>query len=135
MRKLFLLGIIFLISNTINAQLTTDLQTKVENVSATSFNEMIQKDANAQLIDIRTPGEFKAGHIKNAKSVNFYDPSFAKNIEALKLDKNQAIYVYCRSGHRSGNSLRIFKSLGFSHIVNLAYGINDWFRSGLPVER
>ncbi len=137
MKKLLFLGILWLSIHQVSAQYAADLkvETKIDNVSAQQFNQMIQKDAQAQIIDIRTPQEYKMGHIKGAVLVNFYDPNFAQNIQKAGLDKNKTIYIYCRSGHRSGNSLRIFKALGFTHIVNLAHGINDWYRSSLPLEK
>jgi len=135
--KVTLFLLLFGISINSNAQFLKDVQTKsiVENVSASDFSAKINAEKNLQLLDIRTIGEYKSGHLKNAKLINFYDPNFAKNIEAAGLDKNIPVYIYCRSGNRSGHAVALFKRLGFKHIVNLAYGINDWYRSGLPIEK
>jgi len=133
--KVSLLLLFLVISLNSTAQFVKDVQTKiqVENVSAQDFSKKINADKTLQLIDVRTMGEYKRGHIKNAVLINFYDPNFAKNIEAAKLNKQLPIYIYCRSGNRSGHAVQLFKRLGFTHIINLAYGINDWNRSGLPI--
>ncbi len=138
MKKLSVLLILFLGFSSLQAQQLSSVKKnndtqQVKNVSAIDFNEMLEETNYQQLIDIRTPQEFKAGHIKAAVLINFYDPNFSNNIENAELDKEKPIYIYCRSGHRSRNSIRIFKKLGFKKIINLAYGINDWYRNGLPI--
>ena len=100
----------------------------VKNVSATEFATII-RDGKGQLIDIRTPGEFNAGHIKGAKMIDFYAPDFREKLAGL--DKKQPVYVYCRSGNRSGQAVRILQGMGFKEVVNLQRGINDWVSSGL----
>ncbi len=129
----FLLGLSF--SST--AQFAKDVQKKVaaENVSAKDFANKIDAEGTLQLIDIRTIGEYKNGHLIGARLIDFYNPDFVKNIEAAGYNKNVTIYIYCRSGSRSGRAINLFKKLGFKHIVNLAYGINDWNRSQMPIER
>jgi len=105
----------------------------INNTRAKIFFQMLNREKNPQIIDIRTPQEYKSGHIKNAILIDFYDPNFAQNVEKAGLDKNKPIYIYCRSGHRSGNSIKIFQKLGFKHIVNLGYGINEWKHLQLPL--
>ena len=138
MKKLATLIILFTTILNLQAQ---DLSTKkkldkssVINVSAIVFKKMLSEHTNTQIIDIRTPQEYKAGHIKGAKLINFYDSNFMKNIEKAELKKEQPIFIYCRSGHRSKASIRFFKELGFKKIVNLAHGINDWYKNEFPVE-
>ncbi len=118
------------------AQFVKDLQ-KVEpvirNTRAKIFSKLIHQTKNPQIIDIRTPGEYASGHLKNAILINYYDRNFAKNIEKAGLDKSRPVFIYCRSGHRSGNAIPVFKKLGFKHIINLAYGINEWKRLNLPL--
>ena len=95
--KVSLLLLFLVISLNSTAQFVKDVQTKiqVENVSAQDFSKKINAEKTLQLIDVRTMGEYKRGHIKNAVLINFYDPNFAKNIEAAKLNKQLPIYIYC----------------------------------------
>jgi len=119
-----------------NAQFVKDLahaKPTIKNTRAKIFYQMLNNEKNPQIIDIRTPQEYKSGHIKGAILINFYDPDFAKNVEKAGLDKNKPIYIYCRSGNRTGRSIQIFQRLGFKHIVNLGYGLNEWNRLQLPL--
>ena len=119
-----------------HAQFVKDLahaKPTVKNTRAKIFYQMLNQTKNPQIIDIRTPQEYQAGHIKNAVLINFYDPNFAQNVEKAGLDKNKPIYIYCRSGNRTGRSIKIFQQLGFKHIVNLGYGLNEWKRLLLPL--
>jgi len=83
------------------------------------------------LIDVRTPGEFSAGHIKSAKMIDFYADSFKQEIE--KLDKTKDYLFYCRSGNRSGQTRNLVQSMGFKgKIYNMAGGIRSWRSSSYP---
>jgi len=124
--------------NQVSAQLVKDVVktgVTVKNERAKIFYQLLNRTKAPQIIDIRTPREYAAGHIKDAVLINFYDPNFAKNIEKAGLNKLEPIFIYCRSGNRSGHAIPIFKKLGFRHIVNMVYGINEWNRLMLPVEK
>jgi len=64
-----------------------------------------------QLVDVRTPAEYAAGHLEGAINIDIYSPDFEKRLAAL--DKNAPLYLYCRSGARSGQAMSTAKSLGF----------------------
>ena len=79
------------------------------------------KQNGAVLIDVRTPAEYDAGHYQDSINIDYYSDSFRDELN--KLDKNKKYYIYCRSGHRSGNALFIMQELGFSNVHDLAGGI------------
>ncbi len=108
---------------------------QIENLNAQDFYQLLKQTTSPQLIDVRTSAEFYQGHIPKAIFINYYDRNFMSDIKEAGLDTNKAVFIYCRSGHRSGNAIKIFKELGFNHIINLAYGINEWYRPGLPIEK
>ncbi|WP_316930389.1 rhodanese-like domain-containing protein [Formosa agariphila] len=58
--------------------------------------------------------------MKNAKNIDFFSSNFTNEIS--KLDKNKAIYVYCRSGARSKQSSKKLSALGFTEIYDLKNG-------------
>ncbi|VAV83547.1 Rhodanese-like domain protein, partial [hydrothermal vent metagenome] len=70
-----------------------------------------------QLIDVRTPKEYKGGHIENATLIDYFADNFKENLQ--QLDKDKPVYLYCRSGHRSGNSAKILAEMGFKEIYDL----------------
>lgn len=89
------------------------------------------ESGSVQIIDVRTPAEFQEGHIKNAKNIDFLSPSFSKEI--IGLDKEKPVYIYCRSGNRSGKSVKDFLNAGFKEVYDLEVGIVGWKSEGLPV--
>jgi len=68
----------------------------------------------AIVLDVRSPAEFKDGHIKG--SLNF--PLQNLNSQMNKLKKEQVIVTCCRSGSRSGMAKRMLKANGFQHVHN-----------------
>ena len=92
-------------------------------VDVPEFESLI-KNKNVLLVDVRTPQEYQAGHIEGAKSLNFFDDDFKKQLSTL--DKNQAIAVYCKSGHRSGKTREMLKQMGFKTVYDLKGGYLNW---------
>jgi phage shock protein E len=75
-------------------------------------------DAAAPLIiDARTEAEWNEGHLEGAVLIP-YD-TIAQGITAVAPDKNTEIYLYCRTGHRSGIALETLKKAGYSNLTNL----------------
>ncbi|MDT8447071.1 MAG: rhodanese-like domain-containing protein [bacterium] len=79
-----------------------------------------------QALDLRTPGEFNSGHINGALNFNYYDKSFQGQLE--QLDRNLAYLVYCQTGGRSSDAMRLLNQLGFKKIYHLYRGASG----GLP---
>ncbi len=86
-----------------------------------------------QLVDIRTLGEFNQGHLKDALNYDFYKPTFMQQMNTL--DKSQPVYIYCRSGHRSGIAAKKLERAGFKKVYDLRGGVNYWMRNGLKLTR
>ena len=77
-----------------------------------------------QLVDVRTPKEYKEGHIKGAKNIDFFSEKFSRKFK--KFDKNKPVYIYCRSGNRSAKAAVKLSEMGFSTIIDLEGGYNAW---------
>lgn len=105
----------------------------VRHVSATEAAEILKKYPSVKILDVRTGIEYNRGHISDATNINYYSFSFKEKL--AKLDKNITWLVHCRSGVRSGKSLPILKSLGFSSIIHLDGGTSAWTKSGLPLQK
>jgi phage shock protein E len=83
-------------------------------VSGAEARQLVR--TGARLVDVRTPGEFTAGHIEGA--INIPVQELEARLNELQ-PKDRGIVVYCRSGHRSGNAARMLKSAGFSVVHDL----------------
>ncbi len=77
------------------------------------------------LIDVRTPMEYRLGHIKGA--VNIPLDNLRKEINNIKVEKNTPIYVNCQVGLRAYLALRILQENGFKHVYNLSGGYKTYF--------
>lgn len=77
-----------------------------------------------QLIDVRTPEEYKEKHIKYAENIDFFSKEF--NAEFSKLDMQQPVYIYCRSGNRSKRAADKLSAMGFTKIYDLKGGILNY---------
>ena len=85
---------------------------------------VILSNKNVQLVDVRTPEEFKLGHINNSELINVKSNDF-ESIALEKLDKNKPIYMYCRSGKRGQKACNILQKKGFK-VYNLEGGYLKW---------
>jgi phage shock protein E len=91
------------------------------------FSHAITKPGTV-LVDVRTAGEFAAGHIANAINIDVESPTFSSDI--ANLDKNATYALYCHSGRRSGIALQTMQQAGFTHVYDMSGGIQEWQSSG-----
>lgn len=140
MKNSILITLFFVISltlsckeNKIEEQKTTKSEQQIiinKKLVASDFNATIE-NKSVQLIDVRTPKEYKDGHIKNSENIDFYDTDFLTQMN--KLDKNKPLYIYCRSGGRSGKAAIQLKEQGFTKVYDLQGGILDWKKNNLEL--
>ena len=122
---------------------TTALADKVEkkpaaviHLNAIQASKMVigpNAEKRPTIIDIRTLGEFKAGHLESAIHIDFLKEDFPDAIQ--KLNRDKPYLVHCQSGGRSSNSLKLWKTLGFTKIYHLDGGFLAWKKAGLPVAK
>ena len=116
MNRLFstLLILVFFIS------CTAQTNSSIQKLGTTDFKTIISSD-EIQLVDVRTPKEFAAGHIQGAINSNYFDKneliSFFKT-----LDKSKPVAVYCKVGGRSAKAANILEEMGFKEIYDLKGG-------------
>ncbi len=105
--------------------------TKTE-LSPTEFSTQMSTMPDEVLIDVRTPGEFAAGHLQNAKNIDWNGAAFES--EVAQLDKEKPVLVYCQSGRRSDAAADKMRAMGFKNVLELDGGFAGWRSAGLPVE-
>lgn len=104
-----------------NGQNKTDGGGIAENVNVEEFSKHLD---GAQILDVRTPGEWNEGIIEGATMANIYEEDFEQQLE--KLDKDKPVAVYCKVGGRSGQAMAKMKELGFKEVYNLNGGMDAW---------
>lgn len=111
---------------------TVSAQQKAALVPPAKFAQKIAAE-KGQVIDVRTPKEYKAGHIENAVNIHVYDKDFEQRLD--KLDKSKPVYVYCKAGGRSAEAVEIMQKKGFKKITELDGGMDAWAEAGKPVKQ
>lgn len=86
-------------------------------------NENIDADETILVLDVRTQAEYDSGHIVGAMLLTL--DLIEESIEGIYTDKDQVIYVYCRSGNRSEKASKIMNELGYKNVHDLG-GITNW---------
>ncbi len=95
-----------------------------DNIKPEEFNSGAYT-SNAQLLDVRTIGEFRSGHLKGAMQADWLDQEQFQERTAY-LDKNVPLYVYCLSGGRGAEAVEFLRSHGFAKVKNLEGGLIAW---------
>ncbi|MFC0185153.1 thioredoxin [Pseudarcicella hirudinis] len=101
-------------------------------LSPNDFEKKYSENPNAQLIDVRTPGEYGGGHLPNAQNVDYRSADFAQKIQSL--DKEKPVFVYCLSGGRSKAASDLLRQNGFKEVIDLQGGYLKWTSLNKPVE-
>ena len=83
-----------------------------------------------QLVDVREPDEWDAGHIPGARHIEL-DQLTA---EAGTIDRDKPIVFQCSGGNRSELAADAFRASGYE-AYNMAGGLKAWIDAGLPVEK
>jgi rhodanese-related sulfurtransferase len=109
---------------------------QVQHITALEAKTVIDQNTGKPdfvVLDLRTPKEYAGGHIAGAVLLDYRSPGFQKGMR--QLDTSKRYLIYCRTGNRSGQALKIFREMGFESIYHLKDGIVDWVRRKLPLVR
>ncbi len=124
MKKLItLIGSILLLAGCSSSSSAIDL-------SVTEFSSKVA-EVGVITLDVRTPGEYAEGHLEGAQLIDFQSGNFESEISSL--DKDATYAVYCRSGNRSGQAVKVMHDAGFHNVYNLNGGVIDWANAGVPL--
>ncbi len=86
---------------------------------------------DTQVLDVRTPEEYAAGHIEGAININVDGPDFKAQV--AQLDPDQRYVVHCAAnvpGGRGERALKTMDALGFERLGNLVGGYRGWVEAG-----
>jgi rhodanese-related sulfurtransferase len=91
----------------------------VKTLTEEQFREGYRK---AQLIDVREPNEFEAGHILGARNI----PLSQMKMRLTELRPDKPVYLYCQSGMRSGRAAQFLHRKGYKDLSQLQGGFKKW---------
>lgn len=103
-------------------------------ISPKQLHDLVQSGTPVELIDVRTPVEFREVHVNFARNVPL-DQLDAAQITAGRNGSQQPLYLICRGGSRGEQACSKFVSAGNSNVVNVEGGTLAWDQAGLPVVR
>lgn len=101
-------------------------------LSASAFADTLRARDDEQLIDVRTPAEYAAGHLPGATMIDFRDEDFREKM--TRLDPHRPVMVYCAAGGRSTAAAALLEKLGHSEVYELKGGITRWKEAGKAIE-
>lgn len=94
-----------------------------------------QNAGQIDLIDVRTPVEFREVHAEGARNVPLDSLDPKQIADARNGHAGQPLYVICRSGARGEKAVQKFIDAGIQEAVNVTGGTVAWEQAGLPVKR
>lgn len=95
--------------------------------------ELVKSGAPVEVIDVRTPAEYRGTHASVARSVPL-DGLDPKAVMASRRHPGEPLYVICKSGERSARACAAFAAAGYGdEVVNVDGGTLAWAAAGLPV--
>lgn len=103
----------------------------MKTISPVELQTILVAQPSSPVIDVRTPMEFAEVHIPQARSV----PLDELKPSSLQLQKDQPVYLLCRSGQRATKAADKFAKEGFSQPVVVEGGTLAWIEASLPVTR
>lgn len=121
MKRILLLGALVLIGAYVYSQHRASATFK--SVGNAEFARIIA-DTTVQLVDVRTPAEFAAGHIPEAVNIDVRGEKFDEEVRST-LDPSRPVAVYCRSGARSKTAAHALAENGF-RVYELNKGFMNW---------
>ncbi|KAJ3443164.1 phage shock protein e-related protein [Anaeramoeba flamelloides] len=99
------------------------LSEECSSVTFPQFEKMLEEhgEENIQILDVRTPEEYKKKHYPNSILID-YEDDFRNDLLKHNLDKEKLTFIYCRAGWRGYRALLIMKDRGFTNVHNISGG-------------
>lgn len=142
MKGLFLFLIAGTLLSSCNAESATSGETnataaavqtaKVKKVNSPEAKALLAEQPDVVVLDVRTPGEYAAGHLQNATLLDITTADFFQQLQSL--DKSKTYLVYCAVGGRSRQAVQQMQQLGFQQVYDATEGFSALKNAGIPVE-
>ena len=107
----------------------------ISTISPAELAELCKEGEKIDLIDVRTPVEYREVHLQIAQNIPLDQLDAAALTQVRNRLADRSLYVICRSGSRSKQACKKFLKAGFSNVVNIKGGTMACVEAGLPVVR
>jgi hydroxyacylglutathione hydrolase len=104
----------------------------VPQVSVAELKDLIARQSNLQLVDVRRRAEFQSGHAPRAMTAPLQQ--LRALLPELNLDPGKPTAVICAGGFRSSAAASIMQQTGFTDLMNVIGGTSAWIDAGYDVE-
>jgi rhodanese-related sulfurtransferase len=105
-----------------------------QTISPIQLSELIKNGQKVQLIDVRTPLEFREVHATFANNIPL-DKLVPSEVAKTRNGSNEPLYLICKSGGRGKQACDKLIAAGQSNVINVEGGTTAWEQAGLPVVR
>jgi len=112
-------------------EIVADAKSKAPHISAPQLAGYLSDEKDFVLLDVRTEAEFEAGHIQGARWLPRGKLEFV--IQEVVKDPDTSIVLYCRTGAMSALSTLTLLDMGYTHVVDLDGGFEEWVTQGNSV--
>ena len=122
------------------SQIVAEARKTTPEISIAQAREELDQGQADLLLDVRELAEWEKGHVPRALlaprgMLEWYaDPTTPYAKPELTTKRNARIIVACASGGRSMLAAETLKKMGYTNVVNMAGGFNEWSKQGFPVE-
>lgn len=125
--RVFLL--VFFIGVNTSQIVSQEVEQVVQLITVDELAMHMENSSELLLLDVRTKEEFEEGHLPGAQNMDFLSDEFLIQVE--QLPKDQAVFIYCRSGNRSAKAANLMHEAGFRQIYDLEGGYLKWEKEKL----
>ncbi len=101
--------------------------------------DVLERDPDTLLVDVREPYEYEAMHVENSINVprgileTACEYDYEETVPELAAGRDRSIILICRSGNRSLLAARVMQRMGFKWVCSLKTGLRGWHESDLPL--
>jgi rhodanese-related sulfurtransferase len=122
------------------SQIIAEARKTIPEVTVAEAKAELDQGKAGLLVDVREPAEWEKGHIPGAVfaprgMLEWYaDPTTPYAKPELTTKRDARIIVQCATGGRSMLAAETLKKMGYTNVVNMVGGFNEWAKQGFPVE-
>jgi rhodanese-related sulfurtransferase len=111
------------------------MRTSTTKISPVGLNELLNEGTHVELLDVRTPVEYREVHVDFARNVPLDQLDPTAVIQARNGSQDEPLYVVCRTGSRGEKACEKFRQAGFTNVINVDGGTLACEQAGLPLVR